>query len=256
MLDAGWDPQALINAAPNVELENTNLPGPWKKFRRLPTPGGGYMFQGFELSAAYEECDVMVSVAKLKEHATCGITLAMKNMFGITPVTIYGDHAGKDDPAPVARGGRGPLHSASRQPSTCAPAENNPGWSKNDKERVPRIVVDLCTARPLHLNIIDGIYSMAGGEGPWNGPRVRPVHPQLLIAGLNAVSTDAVGAALMGFDPMAEKGAAPFEHCDSTLALAEAKGLGVRDLRRIEVIGPKIEDARFDFRSAPMPRRG
>jgi hypothetical protein len=54
----------------------------------------------------------------------------------------------------------------------------------------------------------------------------------------------------MGFDPMADRGAAPFERCDSTLRLAEELGVGTRDLRRIEVIGTSIKNARFDMRKA------
>lgn len=248
MLDAGWDPSSLLSAAPRVEMYNTNIAGPWKTYRRFSTPGGGYMFKGFDLNAAYAECDVMVSIAKLKEHATAGVTLSMKNMFGITPVTIYGDHAGKEEPAREARGGRGLMHRGYRQPSLSSPSENQPGWSHDDKQRIPRIVVDVCTARPIHLAIIDGIATMAGGEGPWNGPQVRAIEPGLLLAGLNAVATDAVGTAVMGFDPMAAQGVAPFERCANTLALAEAKGLGPRDLANIEVIGARVEDVKFQFR--------
>jgi len=40
-----------------------------------------------------------VSIAKMKEHATAGITLAMKNCFGLTPCTIYGTGAGVDEPS-------------------------------------------------------------------------------------------------------------------------------------------------------------
>ena len=39
-----------------------------------------------------------MSMAKLKNHATCGVTLSMKNCFGITPASIYGDDAGVDEP--------------------------------------------------------------------------------------------------------------------------------------------------------------
>src|ERR1035441_9286159 len=91
------------------------------------------------------------------------------------------------------------------------------------------------------------------------GPLIRavnPVPPGLLIAGLNPVNTDAVGAALMGFDPMAVRGTAPFETCDSTLLLAEQHGIGTRDLRRIEVIGPPISDVRLDYRAHRAARRG
>jgi hypothetical protein len=48
---------------------------------------------------------------------------------------------------------------------------------------------------------------------------------------------------------MADRGKAPFETCDSTLRLAEEHGVGTRDLRRIEVIGTPIAQARFPFRA-------
>jgi uncharacterized protein (DUF362 family) len=234
-------------------MENTNILGKDKRYHRMMTRTGGYIFPGFDFNHSALECDVMVSIAKLKEHATCGITLAMKNMFGLTPITIYGDHAGKDEPASEARGGRGTImHQGVRGPSKSAPQEINAMTPRNQFYRMPRIVVDVCDARPIDLSIIDGVYSMAGGEGPWNG-RVWPVKPGVLVAGLNMVCTDAVGTALMGFDPMATRGAAPFERCDNTLELAEAKGLGTRDLKRIEVVGTPIREAALDFRKS---RRG
>jgi uncharacterized protein (DUF362 family) len=76
------------------------------------------------------------------------------------------------------------------------------------------------------------------------------VKPGLLIAGTNCVSTDAVGMALMGFDPMADRGTPPFETSDSTLRLAENLGVGTRDLRQIEVVGTPVSKGLFKFRSA------
>ena len=145
------------------------------------------------------------------------------------------------------------FHSGSRQPSRSAPSENDPSSPREGGYRVPRIVADLVAARPVHLAVIDGIRSMTGGEGPWI-PRCRPVSPGVLIAGLNPVTTDAVGTAVMGFDPMADRGRAPFETCDSTLRLAEEHGAGTRDLSRIEVVGTAIHEARFDFRRHGFPK--
>jgi uncharacterized protein (DUF362 family) len=71
-----------------------------------------------------------------------------------------------------------------------------------------------------------------------------------LIAGTNCVTTDAVAMALMGFDPMADRGTPPFETCDSTLRLAEQLGVGARDLRQIEVLGVPIAEATCKFRDA------
>jgi uncharacterized protein (DUF362 family) len=90
---------------------------------------------------------------------------------------------------------------------------------------------------------------MAGGEGPWvHG--TRHVAPGVLIAGTNPVSTDAVGMAVMGFDSMADRGAAPFETSDNTLRLAEELGVGTRDLKRIEIAGASIREMLFDFRKS------
>jgi hypothetical protein len=112
---------------------------------------------------------------------------------------------------------------------------------------VPRTVVDLISSRPIHLAIVEGIKTMTGGEGPWVSGNLLPVAPGVIVAGTNPVTTDAVCMSLMGFDPMANRGTPPFERCDSTLGLAEDAGIGTRDLKRIEVIGTKIADARFDF---------
>ena len=185
----------------------------------------------------------------MKEHATAGITLSMKNLFGITPATIYGSGAGEDEPSDMPRGGRSLIHAGNRQPSKSAPSENDPSSPREGGYRVPRVVADLVAARPIHLAIVDGIVTMTGGEGPWVRGDLRVIQPGVLMAGTNCVTTDAVGAAIMGFDPMADRGTAPFETCDSTLRLAEEHGVGTRDLRRIEVIGTSIAQARFPFRA-------
>jgi uncharacterized protein (DUF362 family) len=249
MLEAGWEPNHLLNAAARVEFENTNWLGDGKKYWQFLTPNGGHIFKGFLLNHSYEECDVMVSIAKLKEHATTGVTIAMKNMFGITPCTIYGEGAGEDEPSEFPRGGRGMFHYGRRQPSKVAFSENDPTSPREGGYRVPRIVADIVAARPIHLSIVDGIETMAGGEGPWLAES-RPVHGGVLIVGTNPVCTDAVGTAVMGFDPMADRGTAPFERCDNTLRLAEEHGVGTRDLRRIEIAGAAIKDVRFDIRKA------
>ena len=247
ILQANWEPRDLLNAAPNVEFENTNYLGHGKKYARLMVPHGGYLYPGFDLNHSYQDCDVFVSIAKMKEHATAGLTLSMKNCFGLTPCTIYGTGAGIDEPSEVPKGGRGLIHGGDRQPSKSALPEKDPKSPREGGYRVPRTVVDLVSARPIDLAVVEGIYSMAGGEGPWV-EGTRPIRPGVLVAGTNAVNVDAVSAAVMGFDPMADRGKAPFETCDSTLRLAEDAGLGTRDLKRIEVVGTPIRQAMFDYR--------
>lgn len=247
MISAGWQPKDFAGAAKRVEFENTNFLGSGKSYARFMVPGGGLMYAGYDLNHSYRDTDVFISLAKLKEHRTAGVTLSMKNCFGITPCTIYSQEAPEDEPGVVPMGYRGPMHSGSRVPPKSAPqpvAEStDPGF------RVPRITADLVAARPIHLAVIDGIYTMTGGELPNQEKNWihQPVHPGLLIAGLNCVATDAVATAVMGFDPMADRGAPPFETCDSTLRLAEHLGVGTRDLTRIEVVGTPIATARYRF---------
>jgi uncharacterized protein (DUF362 family) len=248
ILQANWEPRDILNAAPNVEFENTNWLGNAKKYTRFRTPRGGHIYPGFDLNHSYEDCDVFVSIAKMKDHVTAGVTLSMKNCFGITPCTIYGEGAGVEEPSAIPHGGRGMFHDGNRQPAKPAPAENDPTTPRDGGYRVPRIVADLVAARPIHLGIVEGIRSMAGGEGPWCGPGLRQVSPGILAAGTNCVTTDAVSMALMDYDPMADRGTPPFETCDSTLRLAEELGVGTRDLRRIEVIGERISDVVLEYR--------
>ena len=263
VLRANWEPRDILGAAPNVEFENTNYLGNGKTYSRVKVPHGGLMFPAFDLNHSYADCDVFVSIAKMKEHATAGVTLSMKNCFGITPCTIYGTGAGVNEPSLVPKGGRSLVHAGDRQPSKSAPGEIDPKSPRAGEWRVPRTVVDLVAARPIHLAIVEGIKTMAGGEGPWVGEDLQAVAPGVLVAGLNPVNTDAVSVALMGFDPMAVRGTPPFENCDSTLALAEGVSIGSRDLNRIEVAGASITEAKFDFaamrrvrQSRPRPRTG
>ena len=250
MIDAGWQPKNFAAAAPRVEFENTNFLGTGKSYARFMVPGGGLMYAGYDLNHSYRDTDVFVSLAKLKEHRTAGVTLSMKNCFGITPATIYSDEAPQDEPAIVPVGFRSPMHSGSRVPAKSAPQPV--AESKDPGFRVPRITADLVAARPIHLAVIDGIYTMTAGELPYQTKSKdwvnKAIHPGLLIAGMNCVCTDAVATAVMGFDPMADRGTPPFEKCDSTLALAEHLGVGTRDLKRIEVVGTPISKAQFRFR--------
>lgn len=247
MLDSGWNVRALMTAAPNVEFENTNALGKGKRYSRLKVPGGGHIFPAFDLNHSYEDTDVFMSMAKLKDHATCGVTLSMKNCFGITPASIYGDDAGLQEPNENPASGRGSTcHAGKRQPSKSSPGELDPNSDRDPGYRMPRIVADLAAARPIHLALIDGIESMGGGEGPWI-KGVRHVKPGVVIAGTNPVTTDTVATAVMGYDPRADRGSKPFENCDNTLKLAESLGVGSADLKKIEVRGVPIERAVYRF---------
>ena len=247
LLDSGWNVRQLSNAASNVEFENTNNLGRSKDYARFKVPGQPYMFPAYDLNQAYRDTDIFVSMAKLKNHATCGVTLSMKNCFGITPASIYGDDAGVDVPNETPKSGRvATMHEGRRNPSKTALAELDPQSSRDPGHRMPRIVADLSVTRPVDLAIIDGIESIAGGEGPWIRG-IRHVQPGVLIAGLNSVNTDAVATAVMGYDPRSPRGTAPFTMCDNTLLLAEQLGTGSADIGKIEIAGATIAKATYKF---------
>jgi len=242
---ADWDVKAL-EALGTVEFENTRNLGNGKSYAHLRVPTGGYMFSTLDLNHSYDDTDVMVSLAKLKNHITAGVTISMKNLFGLTPTSLYGDEAGDEN----ATAGRGPIHNPKGFEKIQLPGLKNGISSTDPTWRVPRTIVDICAARPIHLAIIDGITSMKGGEGPWCGgeEKLKFTSPGIIMAGLNPVSTDAVGTAAMGYpDPRAVRGAKPFDFCDNHLLLAEQGGLGTADLARIDVRGMKIEQARYPY---------
>jgi uncharacterized protein (DUF362 family) len=246
--DSGWNLHALAATAKNIEFENTNVLGKGRQYHRVKVPGGGLIFPAWDLNHSYVDTDVFVSMAKLKNHANCGVTLSMKNCFGITPISIYGDDAGVDQPNENPTSGRGTAcHAGSRGPSRSAPQELDPSSPRDVGYRMPRITAELAAARPIDLAFIDGVETVAGGEGPWIGPKIRPVHPGVMLLGTNPVATDTVATAVMGYNPRARRGDAPFRDCDNTLLLAESLGLGTADLNRIEVAGVPIAKARFPF---------
>jgi uncharacterized protein (DUF362 family) len=252
MYSMNWRPQDILSAADNVEFENTNYLGRGKKYSRFMVPGGGWIFPGYDLNHSYEDCDVFVSLAKLKEHAATGVTLSMKNVYGTTPITIYGQDAGVDEPSLRPHGGRGNvMHFASRPPSKSAPQQRDLTLPKDAGFRLPRIISELNAARPVHLAVIEGIKTATGCETNYGNPN-RPqaaVNPGVIIAGTNAVATDAVGMAVMGFDPLAEKGKVPFAKCDSTLQFGEMLGVGIRDLSKNEILGVPVSEVVFSYQA-------
>jgi len=241
---AGWDVKA-VDALGKVEYENTRNLGVGKSYSHVKVPSGGYMFSAFDFNHSYHDTDVMISLAKLKRHITAGVTLSMKNLFGITPNSLYGAAAGSEK----ATEGRGPLHNPDGFEKIILPGLKADVTSHSPFFRVPRIVVDICGARPIDLAIIDGISAMTGGEGPWcsQAATIKLTTPGVLIAGLNPVSTDAVATAVMGYEPRAARGKKPFEYCDNHLLLAEQAGLGTADLTQIDVRGMTVDKARYPY---------
>ncbi|RJS89807.1 DUF362 domain-containing protein [Candidatus Bathyarchaeota archaeon] len=87
----------------------------------------------------------------------------------------------------------------------------------------------------ISLCVVDAIRAMEG-DGPIHG---NPVDLNLIIAGDDPVSTDAIAAKVVGFEyPHYEVG---------PIALAHSQGLGVGDPSMIEVLGEDVEKVKRRF---------
>jgi uncharacterized protein (DUF362 family) len=108
------------------------------------------------------EADFVVSMPKVKTHHWSGVTLSMKNMFGVVPGMKY-------------------------------------GWPKNilHWKGIQESILDICATVPVHFVIADAIVAMEG-NGPLNG-HPRPLN-RIVLAD-DPVAADATCARLMGLDP-------------------------------------------------------
>ncbi len=243
LIEAGWDVAAIQEAGGNrVCFEDTRNRGKFPGYSRFKVPWGGFVYPAFDLNQRFEKTDVLISLAKLKQHACAGITAAVKNFFGNAPTALYGnaapDQRGLDHRTAM-------FHAGTKRVPEGVPPELDPGQPKGQFVRVPRVVADIFGARPSDLNIVDGIRSISGGEGHWNRG-IALVEPKVLIVGRNGVCTDAVGTAVMGFDPQARHAEFPFQG-DNHLQLLASVGVGTNDLKRIEVLGTPIKEAVFPY---------
>jgi uncharacterized protein (DUF362 family) len=249
--EAGWDLNALTALKPPVDFEDTRNLGKGKGYTEVKVPWGGSLFPAYHLNHSYVDCDVFVSLAKLKNHATAGVTLGIKNNFGVTPTSLY-SHRKPNEGSTSAR--LAIFHTGQERPADGLPQEIDPKSPRRPTYRVPRHTVDSVGIRPIDLTIIEGIETVSGGEGPWI-PDLALQKPGLLFAGRNPVCTDAVATAVMGYDPMAAPATGPFPG-DNHLAMAASLGLGTNDPKEIEVIGLSIKEALHPFGWEPRERNG
>jgi len=245
---AGWDLKSLAALKAKVEYEDTHNLGSGQRYHEVKVPWGGSLYPAYLLNHSYVDCDFYVSLAKLKNHGTAGVTLSMKNNFGITPTALY-SHNNRDETAKSAR--VEVFHKGAERPPDGVPQEVDPRSPRKPTYRVPRHTVDAVGIRPIDLAIIDGVETVSDGEGPWL--KLAPQKPDLLLVGRNAVCTDAVATAVMGYDPMAKAATGPFPG-DNHLAMAAELGIGTNNVKEIEVVGLSVKEALHPFRWEPSER--
>jgi hypothetical protein len=273
LLAGGWDVNALKTAAPVVEFEDTNGLGQGKQYATLKVKHKPYVYPAFMLNHSYEDCDFFISAGKMKNHEELGITLSMKNLFGITPQLLYGQVppppgaivSGVGTYSPAVR--ERVFHYGQVPPPPGVPQEISPKLSRYEGWRMPRLLTDICGARPIDLAVLDGIQVIVGGENR-SIPGTKPASPGLMVVGRNCVCTDTVACATMGYNPRAGRDEPPFrifkvpgshpadqlhppdffrQYADNILLMGEAVGMGSADLSKIEVRGVPIKEAVFDY---------
>jgi uncharacterized protein (DUF362 family) len=106
--------------------------------------------------------DVVVSMPKVKTHHWAGVTLSLKNLFGVVPGSVY-------------------------------------GWPKNilHWQGIDNSIVELAATVPVHYVIADGIEAMEG-NGPLHGPAR---HLGCLVFADDPVAADSACCSLMDVDP-------------------------------------------------------
>jgi uncharacterized protein (DUF362 family) len=107
--------------------------------------------------------DLVVSMPKVKTHHWAGVTLSMKNLFGVVPGIAY-------------------------------------GWPKNPLHwrGIDRSILDINAAVPAHFVIADGIVGMEG-NGPLHG---SPRNLGRIVLADDPVAADFTCARLMGLNPL------------------------------------------------------
>lgn len=218
---AGYPEMADTLGARLIDLEK---PDPYNEFILQKVGEDWFVYEEFIFNRLVMETDAFVSIAKLKCHGTCGVTLSMKNHIGLVPVKYYCSNASPNN--------RSSMHGSRKESGT----------------RLPKVIVDLLRARTIDLVIIDGIKTTEGGEGPWVQNTFSRVEPGVIIAGKNPVATDSVATAVMGFNPDAPSFDIPFVNSENHLALACEKELGTNHMDEIEILGAKLEEVVYPFR--------
>jgi uncharacterized protein (DUF362 family) len=128
--------------------------------------GGMTRLSTLTFPGIFQEVDWIVSMAKMKTHHWAGVTLSMKNLFGVMSGIYY-------------------------------------GWPKNvlHQAGIEKSILDINATLKPHFAIIDGIVGMEG-DGPIMG---TPKNVGVLVMGRNLPAVDATAARVMGVNPFRVK---------------------------------------------------
>lgn len=142
-----------------VDLNTDNI-------HRVPTATNLTGLMELWLPETILNADLVVSMPKMKTHHWAGVTLSLKNLFGVIPSVRY-------------------------------------GWPKNvlHWHGIDESIVDIAMTVKPGFTIIDGIEGMEG-NGPLHG---ETVNSQVIVMSENLAAADATAARLMMIDPLQVK---------------------------------------------------
>lgn len=150
----------FFDAIPNFESKFTDLNVDDVHRVSIDRPFSG--LRELYLPQTVLDCDLLVSLAKMKTHHWTGATLSMKNLFGVVPGAVY-------------------------------------GWPKNVLHwaGIHESIADLHFLFPRQFSLVDGIEGMEG-----NGPILgRSRHVGVIVGGDHPPSVDATCCRIMRIDP-------------------------------------------------------
>lgn len=152
---SGLDEVVKSEKAKFVDLNLDNI-------HRVPTVTQFTTLQELWLPETILNADLVVSMPKMKTHHWAGVTLSLKNLFGVIPSVHY-------------------------------------GWPKNvlHWNGINESIADIATTVKPGFTIIDGIEGMEG-NGPLHG---ETVNSQVIVMSDNLPAADATATRLMGLNP-------------------------------------------------------
>jgi len=165
---------------------------------------------------AAAEADVLISLPIWKLWGNAPLSLSLKNHFGLYGGRYYGHNKHSRELAPQ--------HPHYGLPGDIGDERGIHAPTTN------QAIVAVNLAAPIHLAIIDALEASDG--------RGHYLRWDTLVAGTNAVATDAVGMAMAGYVPQEQE----------VLQLCNAHGLGPARLDAIELLGLPLDEVSFDLK--------
>lgn len=172
----------------------------------------GLVLKSINIPKILCDADVVINCPVLKAHTMTKVTIGIKNL----SVGISSDEDKQHS-----------LHRIGLYPPLSDEMEKNGSW-------LDQAICDINSNTNTTLTVVDGIYGLHGKGAPLFGDKINT---NLIMASDDRVSIDSVGSKILGHDAM------EVHHIRNSYN----RGMGEIDLDKIEVVGDKISDFKFDI---------